>query len=132
MVRQERGARAAFKHGAHARGGESPMDSTFDQRRHHGDHRFGGAAARHAAQVYRSDVVYGVQLRQGTDGVYTVRRLVPAALRDGGAVGAGGGAGDRITVLTDESVCPTLVRFRLPTYFFTASNRGGSPARRRL
>src|ERR1035437_7091689 len=93
MVRQERGARAAFKHGADARGGESPMDSTLDQRRHHGDHRFGGAAARRGAQVYRSDVVHGVQLHPGAHGVHTVRGLVPAALRDGGGVGAGGGVG---------------------------------------
>src|ERR1019366_10404856 len=95
MVRPERGARAASEHGAYARGGESPVDPAIDQRRHYGHHRFGGALARHAAAVDRSDVVHGVQLRPGADRVHTVRRLVPAALRHGGGFGAGGRAGVR-------------------------------------
>src|ERR1035437_2079211 len=132
MVRQERGARAAFKHGAHARGGESPMDSTLDQRRHHGDHRFGRAAARHAAQVYRGDVVYGVQLRQGTDGVYTVRRLVPAALRDDDGVGGGGGAGGEVLRPVTEETCPHERGHGSLERLLYITNRGGSPGRRRL
>ena len=55
LVRQERGARAASRDRAHARGGESALDSALDQRRHHRDHRFRRARARAAAALYGSE-----------------------------------------------------------------------------
>ena len=102
---------AASEHGAHARRRESPLDSALHQRRHHGDHRFGRPPARHAAAVYRGDVVHRLQLRPGADGLYALRRLVPAALRDGRA-------------------CWGWWRRRSPI-IVPPTNCGGSPGRRR-